>query len=300
MTSLVDWSGNAHDEPYYDLAWGDMPGGLIPWDLVVSSTIYSDMDASNSEPLLSSPSSEYYKHNVMMGLYSSIPLESPPSLTSVEQHIQHKSRTAPASPDKGATTDSLQDHHGSPSDGTNSFSSQSPPRAELGPPIGKKTVKKTGKKTERKIRGRRLLSNTKGSKGMETELNRAEQKRDMKVLERNRKAAAKCRARKQNQQDTLSAQVDELQGRHKELTASCDELRETAFQLKSELLRHGDYNCTLIQRYIANEAVKSVDNLISNQSPSNSSNRSNSWVTSAPRPGQDGNNGWGEYPGTRQ
>ncbi|KAF5704424.1 transcription factor atf1 [Fusarium mundagurra] len=227
------------------------------------------MDTSNFQPLLSSPSSEYELHNVMIGRSLS-------SLTAVEQQIQHKNRRAQTFPDKGAVADSLQENYGSPSDDTNSVPSQPPPRAELG--------SSTGTKTGRKIRGKRLLSNTKGRKGMKTELNRVEKKRYMKVLERNRQAAAKCRARKQVQQDTLSAQLEELQGRYKELSASCSELRGTVFQLKSELFRHGDCDCTLIQLYIANEAVKSVDSLILNPSPSNSFN---SWVTGTPRPEQD-------------
>jgi len=119
---------------------------------------------------------------------------------------------------------------------------------------------------------------------MKTELSRVAKKRYIKVLERNRQAAAKCRARKQNQQDTLSAQLEKLQGRHKELSASCSELSGTVIKLKSELFRHGDCDCTLFQLYIANEAVKSVDSLILNSSPSNSLN---SWVTSTPRPEQD-------------
>ncbi|KAL5611163.1 hypothetical protein FOBRF1_007280 [Fusarium oxysporum] len=241
------------------------------------------MDTSNFQPLLSSPSSEYDLHNVMigsmmsqMGLYSAMPSGSLSSLTAVEQQIEHKIRRAQTFPDKGAVTDSLQENYGSPSDDTNSVLSQSPPRAELG--------SSTGTKTGRKIRGKRLLSNTKGRKGMKNELSRVEKKRYMNVLERNRQAAAKCRARKQFQQDTLSAQLEELQGRHKELSASCSELRGTVFQLKSELFRHGDCDCTLVQLYIANEAVKSVDSLIFNSSPSNSVN---SWVTSTPRLEQD-------------
>ncbi|KAF4333188.1 transcription factor atf1 [Fusarium beomiforme] len=241
------------------------------------------MDTSNFQPLLSSPSSEYELHNVMvgrmlshMGLYSAMPSGSLSSLTAVEQQIEHENRRAQTFPGKGAVADSLQEEYGSPRDDTNSVLSQSPPRAELG--------SCTGTKTGRKIKGKRLLSNTKGRKGMKTELSRIEKKRYMNVLERNRQAVAKCRARKQFQQDTLSAQLEELQGRHKELSASCSELKGIGFQLKSELFRHGDCDCTPIQLYIANEAVKSVDSLILNSSPSNSFN---SWVTSAARPEQD-------------
>ncbi|KAF5237110.1 hypothetical protein FAUST_6250 [Fusarium austroamericanum] len=77
---------------------------------------------------------------------------------------------------------------------------------------------------------------------------------------------------------------------------SDNELRETAYQLKLQLLRHGDCDCALIQRYIASEMVNSVENLILKHSPFSSPNcttiGSTAVSASSPTRGLGGNNGW--------
>ncbi|KAJ9419088.1 hypothetical protein FOXG_16145 [Fusarium oxysporum f. sp. lycopersici 4287] len=195
-----------------------------------------------------------------------------------------------------ASLDILQDHHGSLSIATESIPNSTPPEAEPALPTGVKvsasikTHTNAVTKAEGKKRNRRKPSDKKNARRTKTELNKEEKKRYMKILERNRRAAADCRARKQEQQDKLNAEVEKLQDQHKELSASCNELRETAYQLKLELLRHGDCDCTLIRRYIASEAVNSVETLISKQSPFSSPNCITA-SASSPRRGLGGNNG---------
>jgi hypothetical protein len=270
MVSHADRGMDTHDESHYDLSWGDMPGGLLPWDWHASYSIHYNILASSPEPLISPPYSEYCQNDVMIGsmlndkdLYSVVLSGSLSSLRGVEEQFHPKSRTERACLYEEAALDSPQDHYGSPSAGIASILSLSPPEADPWLPTGTKT----GIKTERKKRPRRKLSDKKNAKGTKAGSSKGKRKRYMQILERNRRAAANCRARKQHQQDTLTAEVEKLQDRHKELSASCNELRETVFQLKLELLRHGNCDCTLIQQYIASEAVNSVENLISKQSP---------------------------------
>ncbi|KAF4333299.1 transcription factor atf1 [Fusarium beomiforme] len=296
MASVLDWNVNTRQEPDHDLVWEDVPECLIPWNWLIPPDIYSHRDAPISEPLVLSPPSRHYHHDVLFGgmlddtsLYSIMPSESPFSLSTSEKSTQCNDQIAPNSPEQEAATDTLQDHHECPSDGTDSTPSQSSPGVES--PVSSKAIEKTRKNTM----GRRLLGDANGANGINHELSRAEQERYMKVLERNRRAAAKCRARKQDQHDALSAQVEELRNRNKELSDCCNELRETVIQLKTEVLRHGDCNCTLIQLYIESEAVKYIDKLISSQSPCNSLN---SEITSTAKRVQPvGNNGRGRFRG---
>ncbi|KAJ9419429.1 hypothetical protein QL093DRAFT_2364099 [Fusarium oxysporum] len=246
MTSLIDWGINTQDEPHYGLSWGDMPEGLHPWDWHISSNTLYNICAV-PEPLISPSSSEYCENDAITGsmvndegLYSAL-LSGSLSSTHGQVCVYEE-----------ATLDILQDHHGSLSIATESIPNSTPPEAEPALPTGVKvsasikTHTNAVTKAEGKKRNRRKPSDKKNARRTKTELNKEEKKRYMKILERNRRAAADCRARKQEQQDKLNAEVEKLQDRHKELSASCNELRETAYQLKLELLGHDDCDCTLI------------------------------------------------------
>ncbi|KAJ9419287.1 hypothetical protein FOXG_22416 [Fusarium oxysporum f. sp. lycopersici 4287] len=272
MASLVDWDGSAQDQSYFHCARGDMPEYLIPWHWIVSSTASSTMNSSNSEALyLSTPSSGYHiKDDIIGSGLAEASLENasnPSSALSISSTIQqyngYNRSTAQAPSTWDTTPDGSENHHNSqrsPTDAIFLDSSLSNLTLESSKGI------KPGKKT----RSRRLLCETKDAQGRRTEPSRAKNDRYMKALERNRQAAAKCRARKQDEQDSLTAQVEELQDRHQQLSSCCNDLKEKVFQLKSQLLGHGDCECALIQRYVASEALKSVDGLISNQSSSSS------------------------------
>lgn len=83
-----------------------------------------------------------------------------------------------------------------------------------------------------------------------------------KVLERNRVAATKCRTRKRSEASTLAQCEQEMEDRNRQLSATFEELRHEIYILKTQLLQHNNCSCVLIQKYIANEAKKSVDKLV--------------------------------------
>ncbi|KAH7144728.1 hypothetical protein DER46DRAFT_630195 [Fusarium sp. MPI-SDFR-AT-0072] len=231
---------------YLDFGQGDIPECLIPWHWIVSSTASSTLNSSNSEALyLSTPSSEYYTKDDIIG-------------SGLAEARLDASNPSSATPLVGDTTpDGSENHHNSQKSPTDKII------ANLSPPhLALESSKGTKPDTKDKQRRR-------------TEPSGAKSDRYMKALERYRQAAAKCRARKQDQQGALTAKIEELQDRHQQLSSCCNDLKEKVFQLKSELLRHGDCECALIQGYIASEALKSVDSLISNRSPSHS------WSTTA-------------------
>ncbi|KNB04429.1 hypothetical protein FOXG_19293 [Fusarium oxysporum f. sp. lycopersici 4287] len=69
------------------------------------------------------------------------------------------------------------------------------------------------------------------------------------------------------------------------LLAACyNDLQENVSQLQSEILRHNDCICTLIQQYIAKQAYKIVDNLTWQRSSSENRGTGITLITTAPRP----------------
>ncbi|KAI9148680.1 transcription factor atf21 [Paramyrothecium foliicola] len=85
------------------------------------------------------------------------------------------------------------------------------------------------------------------------------------ALKRNRIAAKKCRGRKRDGAAALATREHEVETQNRYLSTCYDSLTTEVYLLKSELLRHYSCNCTLIQKYINNEARKSVENM--NSSP---------------------------------
>ncbi|KAF5724618.1 transcription factor atf1 [Fusarium mundagurra] len=311
MASLIDWGIDTNDEPHYRLPCGDMPEGLHPWNWHISpNTLYNICAVPG--PFISPSSPDYCENDAITGsILNDKALFNAPlagSLLSAggggEEDSQLDSRAHRVCLYDEAALDILQNHQGSLSVTTEWMPSSTPPEAEPALPARVKVSTsiqprtKSGTETEGKKRNRRKRSDKKNARRTKTGLNREEKRHYMKVLERNRKAAANCRARKQDRQDKLNAEVEKLQDRHRELSASCNELRETTYQLKLQLLRHGDCGCTLIQRYIANEAVNSVESLISRYSPSSSPNSTTIGIlaarasASSPIGGLGGNNGW--------
>ncbi|KAF5621085.1 transcription factor atf1 [Fusarium tjaetaba] len=285
MASLVDWGIVTYDEPHYGHSWGYMPDSLHLWNWQISSnTLYNIGELP--KPFISPSSSNYCENDAITGrILSDEGLFNAPlagSLLSAggvgEEDSRLDSRAHQVCLYDEATLDIVQNHQGSLSATTECTPSSTPPESEPGLPARVKVSTSiqpranSGTETEGKKRNRQKRSVKKNARKTKTGLNREEKRHYIKVLERNRRAAANCRARKQEQQDKLNAEVEKLQHRHRQLSASCNELRETTYQLKLQLLRHGDCGCTLIQRYIANEAVNSVESLISRHSPSSSPN----------------------------
>ncbi|KAH6961771.1 hypothetical protein BKA56DRAFT_637276 [Ilyonectria sp. MPI-CAGE-AT-0026] len=83
------------------------------------------------------------------------------------------------------------------------------------------------------------------------------------ILERNRIAATKCRLRKRDEASALASREQAMEEKNRYLSTCFDQLTAEIYHLKTQLLRHTDCNCVLIQKYIANEARKSVDGLLS-------------------------------------
>ncbi|KAH7113072.1 hypothetical protein EDB81DRAFT_922343 [Dactylonectria macrodidyma] len=83
------------------------------------------------------------------------------------------------------------------------------------------------------------------------------------ILERNRIAATKCRLRKRDEASALASREQAMEDQNRYLSTCFDQLTAEIYHLKTQLLRHTDCNCVLIHKYIANEARKSVDGLLS-------------------------------------
>ena len=86
--------------------------------------------------------------------------------------------------------------------------------------------------------------------------------RRRRVLERNRVAANKCRLRKRDEASALASQEQSMEDQHRYLSSLSVSLTSEIIHLKNQLLQHTDCNCTLIQRYIAHQAKRSVDDML--------------------------------------
>ncbi|KAM5354405.1 hypothetical protein ACJ41O_001054 [Fusarium nematophilum] len=87
--------------------------------------------------------------------------------------------------------------------------------------------------------------------------------RRRRILERNRIAATKCRLRKRDEASALASREQAMEDQNRYLSTCFDSLTAEIYHLKTQLLQHTDCNCVLIQKYIANEAKKTVDGLLS-------------------------------------
>ncbi|RGP73347.1 transcription factor atf21 [Fusarium longipes] len=86
--------------------------------------------------------------------------------------------------------------------------------------------------------------------------------RRRRILERNRIAATKCRLRKRDEASALASQEQAMEDQNRYLSSCFDSLTAEIYHLKTQLLQHTDCNCVLIQKYISNEAKKTVDGLL--------------------------------------
>ena len=86
--------------------------------------------------------------------------------------------------------------------------------------------------------------------------------RRRRVLERNRIAATKCRLRKRDEASALASREHVMEDQNRYLMYCFDSLTTEIYNLKTQLLRHTDCGCVLIQKYIAHEAKKSIDNML--------------------------------------
>ncbi|KAL4723897.1 hypothetical protein ACLX1H_009542 [Fusarium chlamydosporum] len=122
------------------------------------------------------------------------------------------------------------------------------------------------KSPKQKKRGRKPKGGPKDSDKarQEIELDEDELPKDprrRRILERNRIAATKCRLRKRDEASALASQEQAMEDQNRYLSSCFDSLTAEIYHLKTQLLQHTDCNCVLIQKYISNEAKKTVDGL---------------------------------------
>jgi hypothetical protein len=89
----------------------------------------------------------------------------------------------------------------------------------------------------------------------------AKDPKQRKTLERNRAAARKCGIRKRNDESTLSSREQAAEDQNRYLSGAYNSLVAEVYFLKTELLRHTDCNCKLIQEYVSNEARRTVERM---------------------------------------
>jgi len=93
----------------------------------------------------------------------------------------------------------------------------------------------------------------------------AQESQRQRALKRNRIAAKRSRGRKRDEAAALTTRAHDVETQNRYLSTCYNSLTTEVYLLKSELLRHTGCDCTLIQKYIENEARKSVENM--NSSP---------------------------------
>lgn len=84
-----------------------------------------------------------------------------------------------------------------------------------------------------------------------------------RILERNRVATTKCRIRERGEASMLITCEQAIEGQNRELWAGFNALLAEIYALRTQLLQHTDCGCVLIQKYIANEAKKPIDIVLS-------------------------------------
>lgn len=130
--------------------------------------------------------------------------------------------------------------------------------------------------------------------------------RRRRILERNRIAANKCRIRKRDEEEALASREYSVEDQHRHLSNCVDSLKWEIYHLKTQLLRHTDCKCVLIQRYCARQAKRTVDYMTApalpylgvSTSPENNSSRGASTADSvtADTPGsEDVQAQWSNY-----
>ncbi|KAH8662719.1 hypothetical protein BGZ61DRAFT_368571 [Ilyonectria robusta] len=132
---------------------------------------------------------------------------------------------------------------------------KSPPSVTRVSP-GSSKQKKRGRKPKKQ------LKDEKGQKNEPNDDNLPKDPRRRRILERNRIAATKCRLRKLDETSALASREQAIEEQNRYLSACYESLTAEIYHLKTQLLRHTDCNCVLIQKYIANEAKNSVDALL--------------------------------------
>ncbi|UNI22309.1 hypothetical protein JDV02_008208 [Purpureocillium takamizusanense] len=92
----------------------------------------------------------------------------------------------------------------------------------------------------------------------EADASGAEDPRALRVREKNRIAADKCRSRRRQEEDKLKSKHEDLEQEHRRLSGALSELMAETYVLKNMLMEHGNCDCRLIQDYLKESASEWV------------------------------------------
>lgn len=76
----------------------------------------------------------------------------------------------------------------------------------------------------------------------------------LRVREKNRIAAGKCRSRRRQEEEKLKSKHENLEQEHRRLSEAVSELMAETYLLKNMLMAHGSCDCRLIQDYLKESA----------------------------------------------
>ncbi|KAI8417363.1 hypothetical protein FOFC_03676 [Fusarium oxysporum] len=82
-----------------------------------------------------------------------------------------------------------------------------------------------------------------------------------RVKERNRVASSKLRAKRRENAKKLQSEAEDMERINRHLSSCVADLTLEVYNLKMRLLQHTDCDCSLIQKYIANEAHRYISDL---------------------------------------
>ncbi|KAL3965713.1 hypothetical protein ACCO45_000021 [Purpureocillium lilacinum] len=137
-------------------------------------------------------------------------------------------------------------------------------------PPSPRTKPTPGKKRGRPRKTQATASNANADGGINTWTSRqsstrsaadasgGEDPKAVRVREKNRIAADKCRSRRRQEEDKLKSRHDYLEQEHRRLLGALSELMAETFVLKNMLMEHGSCDCRLIQDYLKESASEWV------------------------------------------
>ncbi|KAL3952878.1 hypothetical protein ACCO45_012821 [Purpureocillium lilacinum] len=96
----------------------------------------------------------------------------------------------------------------------------------------------------------------------------ADDPKALRVREKNRVAANKCRSRRRQEEDKLKSKYEDLEQEHRRLLKALLELVAESLLLKNMLTAHGSCDCRLIQDYLESASEWVAKKLKASASPS--------------------------------
>ena len=113
------------------------------------------------------------------------------------------------------------------------------------------TISRVDAKTNTKSRRRTSTRSEPDASGSECQ-------KALRVREKNRIAADKCRSRRRQEEDKLKSKHEDLEQEHCRLSGALSELMAETYVLKNMLMEHGSCDCRLIQDYLKESASEWV------------------------------------------